>query len=63
MIMTSGERKVTMEARLAISPKRPRLVKSTPGNKQYNDDDDEEEEENDDDDGMEEEDNDSSNSF
>ena len=62
MIMTSGERKVTMEARLAISPKRPRLVKSTPGNKQYNDDN-EKEEENDDDDGMEEEDNDSSNSF
>ena len=58
-MMTSGERKVTMEARLAISPKRPRLVKSTPGNKQYNDDD-EEEEENDDDDEieMEEEDND-----
>ena len=59
--MTSGERKVTMEARLAISPKRPRLVKSTPGNKQYNDD--EEEEENGDEDEMEEEDNDSSNSF
>ena len=61
-MMTSGERKVTMEARLAISPKRPRLVKSTPGNKQYNGDD-EEEEEKDDDDEMEEEDNDSSNSF
>ena len=56
-MMTSGERKVTMEARLAISPKRPRLVKSTPGNKQYNDHD-EEEKENDDDDEMEEEDND-----
>ena len=55
-MMTSGERKVTMEARLAISPKRPRLVKSTPGNKQYNDD--EEEEENGDEDEMEEEDND-----
>ena len=56
MIMTSGERKVTMEARLAISPKRPRLVKSTPGNKQYNNHD--EEENNDDDDEMEEENND-----
>ena len=55
--MTSGERKVTMEARLAISPKRPRLVKSTPGNKQYNNHDDEEKE-NYDDDEMEEEDND-----
>ena len=61
-MMTSGERKVTMEARLAISPKRPRLVKSTPGNKQYNHDDDEEEE-NDDDDEMEEEEDDSRNSF
>ena len=62
--MTSGERKVTMEARLAISPKRPRLVKSTPGNKQYNDhDDDEEENDDDDNDEMEKEDNDSSNSF
>ena len=62
MMMTSGERKVTMEARLAISPKRPRLVKSTPGNKQYNHDDDDEEE-NDDDDEMEEEEDDSRNSF
>ena len=32
--MTSGERNVTMEARLAISPKRPRLVKRTPEDNQ-----------------------------
>ena len=29
-MVTSGERNVTIEARLAIRPKRPRLVKSTP---------------------------------